>query len=275
MAKRAGKANNNQLVQFIVVFILLAGAGFSLYLVKTNNAIWPRVKGLFIELTSAGGHKDDSRKALNLVDGSSRKMLMGIDMSHYQGRIDWSKLNGINSSTPISFIFLRATMGKNGNDRHFEEYWIQAKWKGIARGAYHYFRPNEPGKEQAEKFISTVKLEKGDLPPVVDIEKEPRKRRISLLRKELKIFLDIVEKHYGVRPIIYTMDSFFCSYLSNGDFDDYPLWIANYNLASLPQTSGWTIWQFSDKGKIDGVDEYVDLNLFRGSREEFDRFLIR
>ena len=116
---------------------------------------------------------------------------------------------------------------------------------------------------------------KGDLPPIVDVEKEPRKKRIRDLRRELKVFLDAVEQHYHVKPIIYTMDSFFQSYLSNGEFDDYVLWVANYNLAGMPRSAHWSIWQFSERGKIKGVDEYVDLNIFRGSKRDFDRLLIK
>ncbi len=271
---KKGKRSSN--AQFGFAVLLLLGIAFSLYIYKHKNintlnfnSIAKNIAHLF------NPHKDDTNKALRLVDGADGSRLFGIDMSHYQGKVDWEKLNSINSTTPISFMILRATMGKSGKDRHFKEYWQQARHKNIVMGAYHYYRPNEPGLPQAQNFIESVKLLPGDLLPVIDIEKEPRKRKIAELKTELSIFINAIEKHYGVKPILYTGDSFYQSYLATGEFDHYPLWIANYNLASLPKTSHWVIWQFSERGKLEGINENVDLNIFRGNKLEFNKLRIK
>ena len=267
--KNPGKGSRKMVKEFVLVssfLVLLVLVGF---VYKNQALVFSKVGSLFASNTA-----DDLKSVKQMVGSKPSNCLFGIDVSHYQGKIHWDQLQGISPDHPVSFVILRATMGMDGRDRHFSDYWLQAKWKKIPRGAYHYFRPNESGKEQALHFIREVKLGKGDLPPIVDIEKEPRKKRIGELRRELKIFLNAVEAHYRVKPIIYTMDSFFQSYLSNGDFDDYPLWIANYNLDDVPRSSHWVIWQFSEKGKIKGVDEYVDLNIFRGSQREFNQLLI-
>lgn len=271
---KTGKGTGKMVKEFVVVsfaLVLLVLGGF---VYKNYQLVLDRVRKICI--TGGDVHvADEVEHVRQLVGLKPADCLFGIDVSHYQGKIHWDRLNGINPDVPVSFVILRATMGKDGCDRHFSDYWLQAKWKKVARGAYHYFRPNEPGLDQALHFISQVRLGAGDLPPIVDIEKEPRKKRISDLRRELKNFLDTIEAHYRVKPIIYTMDSFFQSYLSNGDFDDYPLWIANYNRSSVPRSAHWVIWQFSERGRIKGVDEYVDLNIFRGSKREFDQLLIR
>lgn len=260
--------------EFILItlcLVILVCIGFAY---KHRSRILSKEDGFWTSVFRSGS-SDDIDTVEEIVDRKSVDCMFGIDVSHYQGKIHWDQLGDINAEIPVSFVILRATMGKDGQDRHFADYWLQAKWKNIPRGAYHYFRPNETGIEQAKHFISQVQLEKGDLPPIVDVEKEPRKKRIRDLRRELKIFLDAIESHYRIKPIIYTMDSFFQSYLSEGEFDDYPLWVANYNLAGMPRSGHWVIWQFSERGKIKGVDEYVDLNIFRGSKREFDRLLIK
>jgi lysozyme len=83
-----------------------------------------------------------------------------------------------------------------------------------------------------------------------------------------------VEAHYGVKPIIYTGDSYFQDNLDGNDFHDYPLWIANYNLVRKPKTNHWVIWQFSEKGEMSGIKGKVDLNVLRGGKNALDNLLI-
>lgn len=271
--KGQSKGSRQMIKEFLLVSFCLGLLVMAGFVYKNQALLLTKVRNFWVSVGN-NSSPDELQGVREMVGRKVAECLYGIDVSHYQGKIHWDQLQGINPEIPVSFVILRATMGNNGRDRHFSDYWLQAKWKKIPRGAYHYFRPNEPGLEQALHYIREVKLSKGDLPPIVDIEKEPRKKRIGELRRELKIFLDAVEAHYRVKPIIYTMDSFFQSYLSNGDFDGYPLWIANYNLSSLPRTGHWVIWQFSEKGRVKGVDEYVDLNIFRGSKRDFGQLLI-
>ena len=205
---------------------------------------------------------------------SYNKSVFGVDFSHYQGIINWKKVKLFNNKIPIKFVVVRATMGSNKKDIYFKHNWKKSKQKKIIRGAYHYYRPNENSIKQADNYIKRVKLEKGDLPPILDIEKVSTTQSIKSLRVGLKKWLDKIEKHYEVKPIIYTGDKFYKTYLSNGEFDDYILWIANYNSIEQPNTKEWEIWQFSDKGKINGVNEFVDLNVFNGDIKKLNKILI-
>ena len=193
--------------------------------------------------------------------------LYGIDISHYQGRINWKKVAKIQDSFPISFVFIRATAGKTRTDRKFKRNWKLAKEKGFVRGAYHYYRPDENSLEQAYKFIKTVKLKPGDLPPVLDIEDIPRVQSMDRLKVGLKRWLNTVEKHYGIKPILYSGESFYNDFLYQ-EFAEYTCWIANYNYYVERIDKDWQFWQFTDKGSVRGIKEFVDLNIYNGSLKE-------
>ena len=215
--------------------------------------------------------KDKINKVFKIYNSN----IYGVDFSHYQGCINWKDLKNIHDSTPISFVFLRATMGAIRRDKYFKYNWKESRKRGVTVGAYHYYRPNENSTKQANNFIKNVKLVKGNLPPVLDIEKLPRHQSIKNMKIGLKNWLNIIERHYGVKPIIYTGDTFYKKYLSSGEFDNYILWIANFNKINHPKTDRWTIWQFSDKGIIKGVNEKVDFNVFNGNQSEFNKLLIQ
>lgn len=185
----------------------------------------------------------------------------GIDISEYQGTIDWDVVDSIGGRT-IRFVFVRATCGKNRKDRKFDANWNGAK--KFVRGAYHYYRPDENSIEQAAKFCRTVQLEPGDLPPVLDIEKLPKNQSISRLKLGLKKWLVAVEKQYGVKPIIYSCEKYYESFLKE-EFSEYPFWIANYNFYVSEIDADWLFWQFSEKAIIDGIPEKVDVNLYNGT----------
>ena len=190
----------------------------------------------------------------------------GIDVSHYQAHVNWDAV--ARSQHPIEFVFVRASMGVDGEDERFRENWRGAGEQGFLRGAYHYFRPREDAEEQFLNFASRVTLGPDDLRPVLDIEERSRKGD-KYLRTELQRWLDLAEAHYGVKPILYTGESFYRTRLK-GHFAGYPLWIAKYS--GPPDTSrvDWRIHQFSDKVRVRGILDRVDGNVFRGTRTEMD-----
>jgi lysozyme len=196
---------------------------------------------------------------------------IGLDVSEYQGEIDWSSVENMEGDYPIEFVFIRATAGMDRPDRQFEENWEGVKKKKIIRGAYHYYRPDENSLEQAELFIATVKLKKGDLPPVLDIEKRPKGQSISNLKKGLRSWLTAVEAHYKVKPIIYTGERYYDDFLKE-DFSDYLFWIANYNFYREKMAEDWLFWQFTEKASISGIKGNVDVNIFNGDVEQL-RFI--
>lgn len=193
--------------------------------------------------------------------------VFGFDVSHYQGKIQWNSIERNAADYPMQFVFIRATAGKNVTDYEFKRNWKQAKANGFIRGAYHYYRPNENSLKQAKNFIKNVKLQKGDLPPVLDIEQLPRKQSIDSLKVGLKRWLDKVEGHYGIKPIIYSGESYYTDFLKK-EFTDYKLWIANYSFFEEEIREEWQFWQFTDKASLKGIDGNVDVNIYNGSRED-------
>lgn len=192
---------------------------------------------------------------------------IGFDVSEYQSEINWEQTYHIDESFELSFVFIRATAGKDKMDKRFKENWKASKERQLIRGAYHYYRPNENSIAQAENFIKNVKLEKGDLPPVLDIEKLPKSQSIDSLKIGLRRWLKKVEKHYKVKPIIYSGESYYTDFLKK-EFSDYPLWIANYNFWRNHLEDDWLFWQFTEKAQIQGIEGMVDINIFNGDKNK-------
>ena len=197
------------------------------------------------------------RESTPLLAGYS---VHGIDVSTYQGRIDWPEV----ARQHVRFAFIKASEGTTLRDARFGRNWRGARAAGILSGAYHYFQPSRDGAAQARLFIATVPLRAGDLPPVLDVE-APRFHDVADMRRQVRQWLAAVEAHYGVRPILYSNYAFYRRYLA-GHFDDYPLWLAHYEVArpALP-ASRWIIWQHSDEAYVPGIRGPVDFNVFQGS----------
>ena len=213
---------------------------------------------------------------IDRIVGDYADKTFGFDISHYQNvkDIQWDSLSIGNKTIPLQFVVLRATMGNRSKDRNFEEFWELAKKHQLIRGAYHFYRADEDPVKQANNFLENVKLEEGDLVPVLDIEKIPVRNSKEKLLENLKIWLKIVEEKYGEKPIIYTYYHYYRDHLK-GEFDDYPLWLANYN--DVPQPSpndDWKMWQFTEKGIVYGINTKVDLNVFNGNLWSLKRLTI-
>lgn len=199
---------------------------------------------------------------------------LGFDVSQYQGEIDWTKTDTIENTFKLHYVFIRATAGTDAVDKRFLTNWNASANRPLLRGAYHYYRPDENSVEQAYNFIRTVRLKKGDLPPVLDIEQLPEEQPLDSLKKGLKRWLWLVEKHYGVKPIIYSGDRFYNDFLCE-DFKQYPVWIANYNFFVEKMDSDWEFWQFTERGYIPGIEGDVDVNVFKGNRVELEKLLLK
>jgi lysozyme len=191
----------------------------------------------------------------------------GIDLSHYQAKVDWDTV----ATEGVQFAFVKATEGRQHLDKKFCENWQEMKRVGILRGAYHFFRPTIDAEEQARNFMNVVDMQYGDLPPVVDIEVDEGMER-EVVIASLKKWLYLIEMEFSIRPIIYTHYKFYNQYIA-GEFDNrYPIWIAKYG-GEAPRLGGgvqWSFWQYGNRGKLRGVDGYVDFNVFKGSREELE-----
>lgn len=198
----------------------------------------------------------------------------GIDVSRYQSTINWKDVKEMtDDGIKIGFAFIKATEGTSIVDEQFRRNWAEAESQNIPRGAYHFFVPKRNAKKQAENFIQIVDLKPGDLPPVLDVEKS-RGVSVSEMQKEVKAWLDEVEEHYGVKPILYTNIDFYEHYFQTG-FEEYPLWIAHYLQPDKPRIENkWVFWQHSEKGRVDGINAFVDFNIFYGDSSDFHELLI-
>ena len=193
----------------------------------------------------------------------------GVDVSSYQGTVDWSAL----AEQGVDFAFIKATEGSLLQDKQFSANWAGAAEAGVRTGAYHFLSYDSPGETQADNFISAVPVTQGALPPVVDIEfygdnlkNPPDKDHVKAVLDPL---LERLEEHYGVKPILYVTYRSYDLYLKDG-YEEYLFWFSSPVVA--PFWRPWTFWQYSHSAQLEGYsggEERIDLNVFKGSREEF------
>ncbi|MEJ8802536.1 glycoside hydrolase family 25 protein [Pontibacter sp. H249] len=238
---------------------------FSLLISASHKLV---VSGLLL-LASYTGVADntsapDNNDPKSTTTSTSTTSLKGIDVSRWQKDVDWSLVK----ESDVSFAFVKATQGDFRLDPYFARNWEETKRHGIKRGAYHFFKPEAPVQGQIDLFLSTVTLEAGDLPPVLDIEVYDAKIGGDVMRKSIRTWLEAVTAHYGVKPIIYTGQNFYRRHLK-GHFPEYHFWIARYseNQPEIHHTDSWMFWQFTDKGSISGINSAVDINFFAGDFE--------
>lgn len=201
----------------------------------------------------------------------------GIDISKWQGTIDWPAVK----QSGISFAVARVSDGSTVKDQTFALNYQAMGAAGLVRGAYQFFRPTENALVQAKLFVASVNeaggWKPGDMPPMLDIEVSRTSRRV--LQTGVKTWLAYVQKELGVRPIIYTYPSI--SYVLGGCFvGEYPMWIASYQQLECPAMppawvdggKSWSLWQHSDHGTVPGIKTPVDMNIFNGTSVEFEKF---
>ena len=199
-----------------------------------------------------------------------------LDISHYNRGIEWDSLKvaidprGYTTRSllhakrilPVRWVIVKATEGETMIDDKFQDNWSEAGRINVSRGAYHFFLTSKDPRKQAENYIARVKLRKSDLPPILDVEKMHKGCTRKMLNDRALTWLEIIEKHYGRKPIVYSSDSFARTMMSSDITDNYPLWIARYN-TEAPKTSKWSIWQFTDKAMVIGVPGYCDLSVIK------------
>ncbi|HEU4554711.1 MAG TPA: glycoside hydrolase family 25 protein [Chitinophaga sp.] len=224
-----------------------------------------------IAAITAGAWWWRQRKALNFVryeefgiDMPVNYTMHGIDVSKFQKEINWDAVQQMQvGKIRISFVFIKATEGITRQDAAFKRNWKKAGEAGLVRGAYHFFYSTRDPVKQAINFKNVVQLTHGDLPPVLDIEVH-NNQPPAVIRSTARIWLEELEKAYGVKPIIYTNLRFYNTYLGD-EFNDYPLWIAHYYQKQRPRVDRqWVFWQHSDIGRVNGIKTIVDFNVFRG-----------
>ena len=193
------------------------------------------------------------------------KSTIGVDVSSYQEDVDMNELK----AQDIEFIYIKASEGSQTQDRRFAENWENAKKAGLLSGAYHFFSYDSEGITQAENFIDAAGPDMtGRLLPAVDVDyygdKEQNPPEKEDVVRELRIFLERVEKEYGVKPLIYTSPGIYEKYLK-GEFDEYKRWMSSlYQPLSWVYKDDWYIWQYLNRGELKGYsggERYIDLNI--------------
>lgn len=198
----------------------------------------------------------------------------GVDVSHYQGDIDWPVLAG---QAGIQFAYIKATEGSASVDERFAENWVSAREAGLRVGAYHFFSYDSPGASQAAHFIEVVPVEPETLPPVIDVEFYGRYDRSPALAEavlpELRAMADALERHFGRAPVIYCTDKTYRLYIE-GNFGDCGIWIRSvYAPPRAPRD--WVFWQYSNRSRLKGYsgrESYIDMNVFYGDQAAFDAY---
>ena len=199
-----------------------------------------------------------------------RFAIKGLDVSRYQGVVDWDRV----ATQDQHFAFIKASEGREHRDVAFLANWTGARRAGLRRGAYHYLLPHASVEEQLSNYIDLVKLEPGDLPPVLDVEDIGRLSGPQLVR-HVRDWLQLAEAHYGVKPIVYTGLNFYNRYLA-GQFDEYPLWLARYDERDPVTICGrpYQFWQFTDRASVPGIVGNVDRNVFSGTLQDLQAICI-
>ncbi len=197
----------------------------------------------------------------------------GVDVSAYQGKIDWPTLAG----QDIRFAYIKATEGADHEDSRFDENWREARKTSLKVGAYHFVNFDQDGKTQAEHFIQKVPKEKDSLPPVIDlelygnyVEKPMDKDKVQAILNDMIIRF---EEYYEQTPIIYTNYNTYNTYLADA-FAEIPIWICDISDQEPDLSAGhqWIFWQYSQRELLNGYsgeERFIDMNIFNGDLKAF------
>lgn len=199
----------------------------------------------------------------------------GVDVSRYQGSIDWPTL----AAQGIEFVFIKATEGSSHTDPAFATNQAGATAAGLRTGAYHFFSFESPGDSQADNVIATVPAEPGQLPVAVDVEFYgdywTNPPPVAEVRRELAVLLGRLDAHYAAGAILYTTGEVYNRYLA-GAFPGVEVWIRDvWREPALADGRAWTFWQFSDRRRLDGYrgeEQFIDLNVYAGSRADWEAY---
>lgn len=206
---------------------------------------------------------------------SDKYVVRGIDVSHHNSIIDWNRLREGN----VTFAYLKSTEGISHHDRDYTQNYRLAKDAGLKVGTYHFYTFGMDGEQQAEHFIRSSKVYSQDLVPAIDVEHSRinifsrDKNFVDKTIRELKRLEKTLFEHYGVHPVLYTNKECYKIYIK-GNFPKNRVWICDLYAEPRDEIENWVIWQFSHTGKMEGVDNAIDLNYFRHSFSEFRKLLM-
>lgn len=248
----------------------------------SRRLLAPLAGALAAALASGCGPSQDGTESVSCAEwpvhtvcGSGAEV-EGIDVSKWQGSIDWS---GVKQSGVV-FAFIRASHGTGTLDEYFDANWKGAKANGVIRGVYQYFNPGEDPIAQAKLLVQMVNdsggFELGDLPAVIDVESTDSQSAATIMAN-VRAWIDYVEAQTQRRPIVYTGSYFWDDNGLDDSVSSYPLWTAHYTTNPCPLASSswakWTFWQYTDSGAITGISGNVDRDVFDGTADDLQQFI--
>lgn len=258
--------------------LVLTGCGSSKPTAKAPRAERTALEHVaYSDITGSFARAGKGNEHFDRAEHPNRHLIHGIDVSKYQGRIDWQAVR----QAGIKFAYIKATEGGDHIDSRFAENWEGAAAAGLPRGAYHFVYWCRPWRHEIEFFKSVVPNDPDALPPVLDVEATPTSKtckrtlqREPVLR-EMRAMLQAMERHYGKKPVIYTTVDFYEAILHPNEFDDYPIWVRSTKYGPSVKYPGrqWTFWQYQSDGRIPGIVGNVDRNAFHGTAAQWARFV--
>jgi lysozyme len=271
MKKRSKKERKRRRRLLIWTVVLFLGIALSWFVFAYRYKIYNYARHLYYSNHKPAPKKINKTYPLG-VPVPKNYSVFGTDVSRHQGRIDWEELSKFRfNGKKIEFVFIKATEGATWEDPEFNYNWRKARKYGILRGAYHFYRPKIHSSQQMKNFTDKVEMKAGDLPPVLDVEIESSLPK-STYRKGVLNCLKIMERTYGVTPIIYTNQKLYREYFKTQEFARFHFWISRLQ-RTPPRNSDWDFWQFTYEAVLPGTDEYVDINVYNGSLEQLKKIL--
>ncbi len=230
----------------------------------------------FLVIAGCAGRGSLLDDSLDGLPNAANFDVHGIDVSKYQGDIDWASVRG----SGVRFAWIKATEGGDVLDEKFARNWEQAKAAGVPRGAYHFAYWCRPMIEQAAWFKANVPNDADALPPVLDVEWNghsktcPKRIPRDVALAEMKVILADMERTYGKRPVIYTTVDFHRDVMQ-GEFNDYPIWVRSvkYHPTVKYGSRKWKFWQHTAEGRVAGIRGNVDRNAFNGTTKDWHTWL--
>lgn len=214
---------------------------------------------IFSLLTSCTAEKsvEAEEPAIPVIDPEAE--FHGIDVSHHNGHIDWER---VAQNPNVKFVYVKATEGATHIDKKYKEFFEGAKKAGFKVGSYHFFRMTSSPQAQFENIKTNILKDEQDLIVMIDVETTD-KHPIKETRDSLRKLLNLVEEYYGVKPMIYGTNRSYNQICGN-TFNNHPLYLGRYgsNPPIIKGIEHYSIWQYSEKGKIDGISKPVDLCKF-------------
>lgn len=196
-----------------------------------------------------------------------RYPVMGIDISSHNGLPDLHKA----AKDGVEFAWIKATEGVTFRDKDFSANHRAAGKAGLKRGAYHFFRFDRDGVEQAINFMEAIGNRPLEMGVAIDVESSGNPEGIAedIVKDRLAELVEYLNLR-GLAPTLYCNKKDYYTYLADS-FPGNSLWICSFS--NDPISTDWTFWQFNHKGSVKGISGNVDLNVFGGSRKEWSDFL--